>query len=108
MRGTSPTTTRLEEARGLLETSVEIRAATGYGSIPEPGEAGTGTSPYTVGAATGTTVVLDSLDPALGISDTGDVVLLVLAAGAIVLGLFLARRWRPTHSTHDLRHRRAS
>ena len=27
----------LEEARGLLETSVEIRAATGYGSIPEPG-----------------------------------------------------------------------
>lgn len=98
----------LEEARGLLETSVKIRAASGYGSIPGPGEVGTDTSPYATGTATGTTVVLNSLDPALGISDTGDVVLLVLAAGTIVLGVYLARRWRPAHSMRELRQVRES
>lgn len=98
----------LKEARDLLETSAGIRAASGYGSIPEPGEVGTDPPPYAAGAASGTTVVLDSLDPARGIGDTGDAVLLVLAAFSIMAGLYLARRWRPTHTTRELRHGRVS
>lgn len=93
----------LVRARVALEESVDVRAASGYGEIPAPGEVGTDMSPYATGAATGTSVVLDPLDPALGISDAGDAVLLVLAALSTVLGLFLIRRWRPTHSLRELR-----
>lgn len=108
VEGAPDSTQALAEARALLESAVNVRAATGYGEIPEPGMVGTGTAPYAAGTASGTTVVLDSLDPPLGISDTGDVVLLVLAAVFIVLGLDLARRWRPTHPMRELRRRRAS
>lgn len=92
----------LGEARGLLESAVSIRAATGYGEIPEPGEVGTGEQ-FAAGIATGTTVILDPLDPELGIGDAGDVILIVLAAGSIVLGLYLSRRWRPDHTVSELR-----
>jgi hypothetical protein len=92
-----------QEARVLLEDSVGIRAASGYGPIPEPGEVGTDTPAYTAGSASGTTVVLDSLDPPRGVSDVGDTLLLVGSGIAILLGLYLARRWRPAHSTRELR-----
>lgn len=108
VEGAPDSTQALAEARDLLEGAVDVRAASGYGEIPEPGMLGTGTSPYTAGGATGTTVVLDSLDPPLGISDTGDAVLLVLAVASVVLGLYLARRWRPTHAMRELRQGRAS
>lgn len=93
----------MEEVRGLLEGAIEIRAATGYGSMPAPGEVGTDTAPYAAGAETATVVVLDELNPAGGIGDATDAVLLVIALVLIALGLFLARRWRPRHSIHDLR-----
>ncbi|WP_341360950.1 hypothetical protein V5H98_07650 [Georgenia sp. M64] len=61
----------------------------------------------TGGLMTGTTVVLDDLTPARGISDGGDIVLLVLAAASAGLGLYLARLWRPHHSLRQLRARGA-
>lgn len=108
LQGATDDAQALDGARELLETSVDVRAATGYGAIPEPGMVGTDTAPYTAGTASGTTVVLDSMDPALGISDTGDVVLIVLAAFSVLVGLYLARRWRPDHAMRELRGRRAS
>lgn len=84
----------LEEARDVL-----LRAAP---ALNEP------SSVVAVGGvATGTTVVLDDLQPARGISDGGDVVLLVLGAASAALGLYLARLWRPRQSLRQLRARGA-
>lgn len=91
------------EVRRLLESAIEIRAATGYGPMPGPGEVGTGAAPYAAGAESATVVVLDEFKPARGVRGASDVVLLVTAAALIVLGLALARRWRPRHSIHELR-----
>lgn len=55
------------------------------------------------GLATGTTVVLDRFQPARGVSDGGDAVLLALAGVVTALGLWLARRLRPHHTIRQLR-----
>lgn len=94
----------LDQARDLLVRAIDIRYATGYGAVPEPGEVAQGQPPYASGADTGTTVVLDGLEPARGISDRADVVLLILGVLAVAAGLFLARRWRPHSSIRVLRH----
>lgn len=56
------------------------------------------------GLDTGTTRVLAPFEPARGIRDGGDWVLLGLSAAAVALGLWLAWRWRPHHSLRELRH----
>lgn len=93
---------RLEQIREVLSEAVEIRAATGYGAIPEPGEMGEGSSIVT-GAETGTVVVLDELRPARGVDSGNDVVLILVGLALAALGLVLARRWRPHHNIHQLR-----
>lgn len=93
----------LDQVGEVLQGSVTIRAASGYGAIPGPGEVSGDQPAFVTGSSTGTVVVLDELRPTRGVSGGGDVVLLVLAAGSILLGLYLARRWRPHHSIHELR-----
>lgn len=93
----------LRQARPLLEGAISVRAATGYGPVPAPGQVGAGAASYAVGAQSGTEVVLDELRPSRGVSDRGDAVLLSLAAGALILGAYLARRWRPAASIRELR-----
>lgn len=93
----------LDRAQELLVDAVDIRFATGYGDVPRPGEVSHGEPPYATGAETGMTAVLDDFSPARGISDGGDVVLLVLAAVSIGVGSILAHRWRPPDSIRRLR-----
>ena len=97
----------LQEARAILVDAIDVRFATGYGEIPGPDEVGEGEAPYATGAETGTTAVLDELRPAWGISDRGDLVLLVLSVLAIGVGLYLAHRWRPHDSIRQLRRAQA-
>ncbi|MFD3920191.1 hypothetical protein [Streptomyces sp. NPDC058595] len=78
------------QARTLLLASIG-------GKLPSAPTAGPA-----VGTETGTSVILDEFRPARGISDGGDVALLVLAVAAIAVGLYLARRWRPPHTIHEL------
>lgn len=95
----------LAQARELLTKAIDIRAATGYGEIPKPGQVGRDVAPYATGAGAGTTVILDELQPARGVSDGGDVVLLAAGILLLIVGLYLARRWRPTDTIHQLRAR---
>ena len=95
----------LEEARQILVSAIDLRFASGYGSVPGPRQIGQDESPYATGDQTGTTAVLDELKPARGVSDGGDVVLLVLAVLAMAAGLVLAHRWRPPDTIAQLRHR---
>ena len=97
----------LQRAREILVAAVDARFATGYGEIPRPDAVGEGESPYATGAETGTTAVLDELRPAWGITDGGDLVLLILSALAIGAGLYLAHRWRPHDSIRQLRRAQA-
>jgi hypothetical protein len=55
-----------------------------------------------VGAATGTTVILDEYHPATTLGG-GEVVLLVLSAAGIALGVLLAWRFRPLDTVRQLR-----
>ncbi len=80
----------LSEARALL-----LQAAPALAKPPQ--------GPMATGEDPATTLVLDPFEPERGISDGGDVVLLILALGAIALGLFLARLWRPRHTLAQLR-----
>ena len=98
----------LARARAILVNAIAVRAATGYGEMPEPGMVGEDVSPYAVGADTGTVVVLDGFTPARGISDGGDAVLLGLAVLMVIAGVVLSRRWRPTDTIRDLRRRSAA
>jgi len=91
------------QARALLVSSIDVRAATGYGQIPPPGVVGADVPAYANGAQSGTTVVLDELKPARGVSDRGDLVLLFMAIGAMALGTVLSRRWRPRDTIRELR-----
>jgi len=80
------------QARGLLLASLGGKLP----SAPTEGPA--------VGTETGTGEILDEFRPERGISDGGDVVLVVLGAVAIGAGLYLARRWRPPHTLRELEH----
>ena len=94
---------KLAQARELLTQAIDIRAATGYGEIPKPGQVGRDVAPYATGAGAGTTVILDELQPARGVSDGGDAVLLAVGILLLIVGLYLSRRWRPTDTIHQLR-----
>ena len=94
----------IERASALLTGAIDIRFATGYGDIPRPGQVGEDRPPYATGAETGTTAILGEFEPRRGISDGGDVAILILAVLAIGLGLVLAHRWRPPKSLRQLRH----
>ena len=98
----------MAEARTILESATEVRPATGYGEMPEPGMVGEGEAPYATGADTGTAVVLDPVSPERGIGDGGDAVLIVLSVISVLAGLYLARRWRPHDSIRQLRRRSAA
>jgi len=69
------------------------------GKLPSASTAGPA-----VGTETGTSVVLDEFRPERGISDGGDVALLVVAVAAMAVGMYLARRWRPPHTIRQLEH----
>jgi hypothetical protein len=83
------------ERAGMLQAQRLPQGAIGVPASVAPNMA--------TGDETGTTVVLDEFQPARGIGDGGDLALLLVALAAIVAGLFLARRLRPTHSIHALR-----
>jgi hypothetical protein len=93
----------LAQARQLLVGAIAVRAATGYGQIPGPGQVGQGAPPYATGADSGTTVVLDELTPARGVHGGGDLTLLLGGVLMVGVGLYLSRRWRPTDSLRQLR-----
>jgi hypothetical protein len=95
----------LDQARQILVSAIRIRFASGYGSVPGPGEVGMAESPYATGGETGTTAVLDELKPARGISDGGDAILLGLAVVSVITGVVLAHRWRPRDTIREFRHR---
>ena len=100
--------TDLSRAREILVSAIAARAATGYGEMPEPGVVGEDMSPYASGADTGTIDVLDRFEPARGVHDGGDVVLLVLAVLMVATGLVLSHTWRPHDTIHELRSRSAA
>ncbi|MER7467270.1 hypothetical protein [Streptomyces sp. NPDC097981] len=85
-----------ENARATAQARTLLLAAIG-GRLP-----GAPTAGPALGTDTGTSVILDEFRPARGISDGGDVALLVLAVAAIAAGLYPARRWRPPHTIHEL------
>lgn len=95
--------TGLVEGRLLLVRAIAVRAATGYGTIPMPGEVGQDVAAYATGAEPGTTVVLDELQPARGVNDRGDLAALLAGVFMAAAGLYLAKRWRPDVSIHQLR-----
>lgn len=99
---------KLQQARALLVGSIDVRAATGYGDIPQPGEVGADTAPYAQGAQSGTTVVLDELKPARGVSSGAGAVGLAAGIALVVAGVYLSRRWRPHDSIRQLRGRSAA
>ena len=101
--GGSAGTPARDQARALLVRSIDVRAATGYGQIPPPGEVGRDVPAYANGDQSGTTVVLDELKPPRGVSDRGDLFLLVLAVSAMAAGLYLSHRWRPRDTISELR-----
>ncbi|MFD0274237.1 hypothetical protein ACFVHB_10055 [Kitasatospora sp. NPDC127111] len=82
----------LAQVRGLLLAAVGGQLA----SRPTAGPA--------VGSETGTSEVLDEFRPAKGVSNGGDVALLVVSVAVLVVGLVLARRWRPPHTLRQLEH----
>lgn len=93
----------LSRARVLLQESVGARPASGYGTVPRIGETSDGAPRLATGGETGTTVILEDARPARGVSDGGDVALLLLALGGLAVGLFLSYRFRPAHSIQALR-----
>ena len=93
----------MADARQLLVGAIAVRAATGYGAIPPPGEVGQGLSPYATGAEAGTTVVLDELKPARGVNNGTDLAALMAGVLMVAAGLYLSRRWRPEVTIHQLR-----
>lgn len=97
----------LGRARAIMVTAIAVRAATGYGEMPEPGMVGKDVSPYASGSETGTITVLDGFTPARGISDGGDVILLGLAILVLGAGVFLSRKWRPDDTIRELRRKSA-
>lgn len=94
----------MDRARTLLQTSIGAGPYLGEGLPPEVGETTgePGQPLYAVGEATGTTIVLDELDPGRDF-DAGDVVLLLLSGLSIVVGLGLAWRYRPKDTVRQLR-----
>ena len=94
----------IANAEALLTGAIDIRAASGYGDIPQPGQVSSDRPPYATGAETGTTVVLDELEPRRGISDAGDAVLVALGILLMAVGVLLERRWRPHDTIRQLRH----
>lgn len=90
-----PSESGVEDARALL-----ILAAPQFASAPP--------APRAIAGDTGTTAVLDPLEPLDGVNDGGDLTLLIVALAAIGLGLLLSRRLRPHHSIHELRKTSAS
>ncbi|GAA3857526.1 hypothetical protein [Amycolatopsis tucumanensis] len=101
---------KVSQAREIIEAPGEDPAATAQArallldslggklpSAPEDGLQATGTE-------TGTSVILDEFNPARGISDGGDAILLGLSLAVLLGGLYLARRLRPPHSLRQLTH----
>lgn len=97
----------LNQARVLLQESIGARPASGYGEVPRIGGVSKGGSPFATGGEPGTSVILDEVRPARGISNGGDAVLLVLAVPGLLLGLHLSFRFRPAHSIHQMRQQQA-
>lgn len=93
----------LAQARELLTKAIDVRAATGYGEIPPPGQVGEGRPAFVTGVDSGTTVVLDELKPARGVRGIGGVVGLGVGLALLALGAYLARRWRPHSTIRELR-----
>lgn len=58
----------------------------------------------TEGLETGTTTVLDALEPARGVRGGGDVTLLLLSLAAVGVGVWMSVRLRPKHTIRQLRH----
>lgn len=92
------------KARDLLQRSIgAVADMTGRDVRPilqVPSKASSVT--LATGEQTGTTVVTDEM-PGRGSLTDSDVILLVLAAAAGVLGTGLSLRFRPAHSIHRLR-----
>jgi len=94
----------LRRTRELLQTAIGAGPYAGEGVPPkvretsgEPGEPA-----FAVGGETGTTVVLDELEPGRNL-DGGDTVLLSLSVLLVAAGALLAWRFRPADTVHQMR-----
>ena len=96
----------LEQTRDLLQTAIGAGPYVDDGVPPEIGETSgePGEPAFAVGGETGTTVVLDELDPGADI-DGGDGVLLALSVLVLAAGLLLAWRFRPEDTVRQMRRR---
>jgi len=91
----------MHQTRSLLEQSIGARPHLGGGDVPpvrETSSLETGT--LATGEQTGTNVAIDPLEPDRGL-DGGAWAMLAVSLGLVLLGAWLALRWRP------LRHREA-
>lgn len=94
----------LAKTRSLLQAAIGAGPYVGEGVPPKVGETSGQPGRPAVGAETGTSVVLDELDPAVDL-DGGDAVLLGLSVLVIAAGLLLAWRFRPADTVRQLRRR---
>ncbi len=91
----------MHRARSLLEQSIGARPHLGGRDVPPIREASSlGSGTLATGEQTGTNVAIDPLEPDRGL-DGGAWAMLAASLGLILLGAWLALRWRP------LRHREA-
>ena len=91
----------MHRVRSLLEQSVGARPHLGSGDVPPVRETSSlGSGALATGEQTGTNVAIDPLEPERTL-DGGAWAMLAASLGLILLGAWLALRWRP------LRHREA-
>jgi hypothetical protein len=84
----------MHRVRSLLEQSIGARPHLG-GDVPPIGETSSlGSGALATGEQTGTNVAIDPLEPKRGL-DGGAWVMLAVSLGLVLLGAWLALRWRP-------------
>lgn len=94
----------LQRTRELLQTAIGAGPFVGSGAPKPIGETSgePGRPAFAVGAEAGTTVVLDDYTPDKGLNG-GEVVMLVLSVAVLAVGAWMAWRFRPPETVHQLR-----
>jgi hypothetical protein len=92
----------LQRTRELLQTAIGAGPFVGSGEPKSIGETSGEPGMPAAGAEAGTTVVLDEYTPDSGLNG-GEVVMLVLSVAVIAAGAWMAWRFRPPETVHQLR-----
>lgn len=92
----------LDQTRSWLQVAIGAGPYLGNGVPPKVGETSGQPGKPAVGGESGTSVVLDELDPSGNLGGS-DVVLLGLSTVAIAAGLLLAWRFRPEDTVRQMR-----